>query len=79
MGTFGGKLVKHTCVDLQEIAAKAALAAGGIKPELIDSVIVGNVISVRTTRYFDSNWWSLFFVKEEKKVPLIQTGSHCPL
>ena len=47
MGAFGGKFVKHTCVDLQEIAARAALAAGGVKPELIDSVIIGNVISVR--------------------------------
>jgi acetyl-CoA acyltransferase 2 len=47
LGTYGGKLVNHTCVDLQEIAAKAALAAGGVRPDLIDSVCIGSVISVR--------------------------------
>jgi acetyl-CoA acetyltransferase len=35
-------------VDLQEIAAKAALAQANIDPKLIDSVVVGNVISVRS-------------------------------
>ncbi|XP_045620209.1 3-ketoacyl-CoA thiolase, mitochondrial [Procambarus clarkii] len=43
-GTFGGKLSKHTPTDLQEIAAKAALTAANVKPELIDSVVIGNVI-----------------------------------
>nr|QBH73978.1 mitochondrial 3-ketoacyl-coa thiolase [Thermobia domestica] len=45
-GAFGGKLVEKTCVDLQEVAAKAALAAGNVKPEMVDSVVVGNVLSV---------------------------------
>jgi len=44
-GTFGGKFVDKTCVDLQEIAAKAALAAGNVDPNIIDSVVIGNVIS----------------------------------
>lgn len=44
-GAFGGKLVDKTCVDLQEIAAKAALASGKIDPSIIDSVVIGNVIS----------------------------------
>jgi acetyl-CoA acyltransferase 2 len=44
-GTFGGKLADKTCVDLQEIAAKSALASANVNPELVDSVIIGNVLS----------------------------------
>ncbi|XP_021964772.1 3-ketoacyl-CoA thiolase, mitochondrial [Folsomia candida] len=44
-GAFGGKLVDKTCVDMQEHASKAALAAAKIDPSLIDSVVIGNVIS----------------------------------
>ena len=44
-GTFGGKLAYKTCVDLQEAAAKAALSAANVNPELVDSVIIGNVLS----------------------------------
>ncbi|CAG0914922.1 unnamed protein product [Notodromas monacha] len=44
LGAFGGKFVNHTCVDLQEAAAKGALRAGGVRPELIDSVVIGNVL-----------------------------------
>jgi acetyl-CoA acyltransferase 2 len=44
-GTMGGKLADKTCTDLQEIAAKAALAAGKIDPKIIDSAVIGNVIS----------------------------------
>eukprot|EP00500_Bicosoecida_sp_ms1_P006435 CAMPEP_0203816550 /NCGR_PEP_ID=MMETSP0115-20131106/16054_1 /ASSEMBLY_ACC=CAM_ASM_000227 /TAXON_ID=33651 /ORGANISM="Bicosoecid sp, Strain ms1" /LENGTH=396 /DNA_ID=CAMNT_0050725455 /DNA_START=33 /DNA_END=1223 /DNA_ORIENTATION=- len=42
-GTFGGSLVKHSAKDLAIHASKAALAAGGVDPALIDSVIFGNV------------------------------------
>jgi len=35
-----------TTTDLQEVAFKAALAAGNVKPEWIDSVVVGNVFPV---------------------------------
>ncbi|XP_071946242.1 3-ketoacyl-CoA thiolase, mitochondrial-like [Antedon mediterranea] len=42
-GTFGGKLKGHTGTDLCEVAAKAALVSAGIKPEWIDSTVVGNV------------------------------------
>ena len=45
-GTYGGKLVKHTATDLLEIANKAALSAANINPEIVDSVIVGNVCPV---------------------------------
>lgn len=44
-GTFGGKLKNHSPTKLQEIASKAALVAGNIKPDLIDSVVIGNVLS----------------------------------
>lgn len=42
-GTFGGKLAGFTQTDLQEIAARAALEAGNINPENVDSIVVGNV------------------------------------
>jgi acetyl-CoA acyltransferase 2 len=46
-GTYGGKLMNYSAIDLQEIAFKAALAAGKIKPEWVNSVVVGNVFHVR--------------------------------
>ncbi|XP_071795775.1 3-ketoacyl-CoA thiolase, mitochondrial-like [Asterias amurensis] len=42
-GAFGGKLKDLSQTDLCEVAAKAALAAGNINPEIIDSTFVGNV------------------------------------
>jgi len=42
-GTYGGKLMNYSATDLQEVAFKAALADGNVKPEWVDSVIVGNV------------------------------------
>ncbi|KAK7021415.1 3-ketoacyl-CoA thiolase, mitochondrial [Halocaridina rubra] len=48
-GTFGGKLANHTPTDLQEIAAKAALASAKVNPELVDSVVIGNVIGCAHT------------------------------
>lgn len=49
-GTYGGVLKDHSATDLAEHAAKAALAAGGIAAELINSVIVGNVMQVPITQ-----------------------------
>lgn len=46
-GTYGGVLKDHSATDLAEHAAKAALAAGGVAPELVNSVIVGNVMQVQ--------------------------------
>ncbi|XP_034452201.1 3-ketoacyl-CoA thiolase, mitochondrial [Hippoglossus hippoglossus] len=43
-GTYGGVLRDHSATDLAEHAAKAALAAGAVAPELINSVIMGNVM-----------------------------------
>nr|AEE61650.1 unknown [Dendroctonus ponderosae] len=42
-GTYGGKLKNVSITDLQTVAAKAALASGNVKPEAVDSVIVGIV------------------------------------
>lgn len=44
-GTYGGKFVQKSSSELQEVATKAALAAGGIKPEIVDSVVFGNVLA----------------------------------
>nr|CAD7393291.1 unnamed protein product [Timema cristinae] len=43
-GSYGGKFTKTNALELQAVAAKAALAAGGVKPENIDSVVIGNVL-----------------------------------
>jgi len=42
-GTYGGKLMNFSATDLCETAAKAAITAANIKPEWIDSIVVGNV------------------------------------
>ncbi|KAL4225460.1 3-ketoacyl-CoA thiolase [Mactra antiquata] len=43
-GTFGGKLKDFSGNKLQEIAAKAALDASKVNPELVGSLVFGNVI-----------------------------------
>ena len=50
-GTYGGKFVKKSITDLQEVANKAAIAAAGLKPEQIDSVVIGNVFPVSRAFY----------------------------
>lgn len=45
-GTYGGKFVKTSACDLQTIAAKAALASANVRPELVDTVTIGNVLAV---------------------------------
>ncbi|KAJ9592202.1 hypothetical protein L9F63_001318 [Diploptera punctata] len=42
-GTFGGKFVKKSITDLQEVANKAVIASSGLRPDQIDSVVIGNV------------------------------------
>nr|QBH73973.1 mitochondrial 3-ketoacyl-coa thiolase [Isotomurus palustris] len=44
-GAFGGLLASRTCVDLSELASKAAIAQAKIDPAIIDSTVIGNVIS----------------------------------
>uniref|UniRef100_A0A8D0LBD9 Acetyl-CoA acyltransferase 2 n=1 Tax=Sphenodon punctatus TaxID=8508 RepID=A0A8D0LBD9_SPHPU len=43
-GAYGGLLKDFTATDLMEFAARATLAAGKVNPEIIDTVIVGNVM-----------------------------------
>ena len=42
-GTFGGKLKDLSAIDLAAIAGEAALKAGGVDPNVVDHVVVGNV------------------------------------
>lgn len=44
-GTFGGTLKGHSPTELQVHAAQAAIATAGLKPENINSVCIGNVLS----------------------------------
>lgn len=44
IGSFGGGLKEVSAVQLGEIAATEAMKRAGIKPELIDEVIIGNVL-----------------------------------
>lgn len=46
-GTFGGKFVKTSPTDLMIHASKAALEAGKVNPEVVNSVVIGNVIQVK--------------------------------
>ncbi|KAL7975987.1 hypothetical protein Chor_011755 [Crotalus horridus] len=43
-GAYGGLLKDFTATDLAEVAARSALSAGKVSPEIVDSVIVGNVM-----------------------------------
>ncbi|EGA69759.1 putative acyltransferase [Vibrio sinaloensis DSM 21326] len=44
IGAFGGTLKDISAGNLASIAIKAALTEGGVRPEIVDEVIVGNVI-----------------------------------
>lgn len=44
-GTYGGKFTNTTATDLAETAAKAALVAGKVNPEVIDHTIFGHVLT----------------------------------
>ena len=46
-GTFGGALKALSATDLSVAASRAALAEGKVDPEVVDSVIVGNVVQVK--------------------------------
>ncbi len=45
-GTFGGKLKDLTATQLAVSACKAALESSKINPEIVDSVVFGNVNQV---------------------------------
>ena len=44
IGSFGGSLKDVSAVDLGAIVIKEAVNRAGIKPELVEEVIMGNVI-----------------------------------
>ncbi|WP_410512260.1 acetyl-CoA C-acetyltransferase [Paenibacillus sp. BR2-3] len=44
LGTFGGSLAGVPAVDLGALVIKEALQRAGVKPELVDEVIMGNVL-----------------------------------
>ncbi|OEH93927.1 acetyl-CoA C-acetyltransferase [Bacillus solimangrovi] len=45
VGSFGGALSSVSAVDLGVVAAKEAMKRGGISPDMIDEVLVGNILS----------------------------------
>ncbi|KAK5647594.1 hypothetical protein RI129_002486 [Pyrocoelia pectoralis] len=44
-GSFGGKLKDHTACDLQVISNKAAMMDANVKPEMVDTVNIGNILT----------------------------------
>jgi len=44
IGSYGGGLSKVSAVEMGTVAAKEAIKRAGIKPELIEEVVIGNVI-----------------------------------
>lgn len=44
IGSFGGSLAGVSAIELGTVAAKAAIEKAGIKPEQVDSAIIGNVL-----------------------------------
>lgn len=46
-GTFGGTFKNTTGTQLQTHACKATLEAAGVRPDQVDSVVIGNVLAVR--------------------------------
>ncbi|MBU3127537.1 acetyl-CoA C-acetyltransferase [Clostridium tagluense] len=44
VGSFGGALAKLSAVEIGTIAAKEAIKRSGVKPELIQEAVIGNVI-----------------------------------
>ncbi|MBZ9633479.1 acetyl-CoA C-acetyltransferase [Clostridium sp. FP1] len=44
VGSFGGALSKLSAVEIGTIAAKEAIKRSGVKPELIQEAVIGNVI-----------------------------------
>ncbi len=44
IGSFGGALSKLSAVEMGTVAAKEAIKRSGVKPELVEEAIIGNVI-----------------------------------
>lgn len=50
-GTFGGTFKNTTGTQLQTHACKATLEAAGVRPDQVDSVVIGNVLVVRNHKH----------------------------
>ena len=50
-GVFGGKLKNLSATELSAVASSAALESGGVRPDLVDSVVIGNVAQVMDCVY----------------------------
>ncbi|XP_073824597.1 yippee interacting protein 2 [Musca autumnalis] len=48
-GTFGGAFKNINQTQLQTAAAKAAIAASGVSPDKIDTVVIGNIMTSAST------------------------------
>lgn len=53
-GTFGGVFRNTTATELQTAATVAALKEAGVAPEKVDSIVVGQVMTVSTRQ--PRNW-----------------------
>lgn len=59
-GTFGGTLKNVTGTQLQAHACKATLESAGVRPDQVDSVIIGNVLVVCIFfHYYNNLYWEL--------------------
>lgn len=45
VGSFGGSLSKLSAIDLGVVAAKEAMKRAGVKPEMVEDVLIGNILS----------------------------------
>ena len=60
VGMFNGGLAPLSATQLGAAAVKAAVARGGIKPEDVDEVIMGNVVSAGIGQAPARQGWLLF-------------------
>ena len=51
MGSFGGSLKGFTATQLGAIAIKGALEKAGVKPELVNDVLMGAVIQANLIKF----------------------------
>lgn len=50
-GTFGGAFRNTSATELQTVAAVAALKEAGVSPDKVDSVVVGQVMTVSVQEF----------------------------
>ncbi|OBS57554.1 hypothetical protein A6R68_11322, partial [Neotoma lepida] len=75
-GSYGGLLKDFSATDLAEFAARAALAAGKVPPETIDSVVVGNVMQVTNDAGYFNEEMAPIEVKTRKGKQMMQVDEH---